>query len=107
MQQAKVFCSRDLTEQTPEFYKGYMFVLTRKLDSVVALNETAQFLLSHCNGKDLQEVVNELIEACVDGCELDPCEVYKDCEATLEKMMQQGLVDVISTRDQPHKLEGR
>ncbi|AOY75345.1 PqqD family protein [Clostridium formicaceticum] len=71
-------------------------ILSDDKDEFHILNETATFLLDHCDGKTIKELITFLYNTCVNKDEIKYEEVKEDCIPIIEEMVNKGLITIIS-----------
>lgn len=67
-------------------------VLSDSKGEIVTLNEISFFIWNNCEKKNIDEVVDTLIAACVNGAELDVDMIRNDCQMALSEMVKKGLI---------------
>lgn len=67
-------------------------VLNKKNKTLHLLNESAIFILEHCDGKTVKEIVNEVFRSCSNQEEVTKEMIEEDCYLLMKEMVERGLV---------------
>lgn len=67
-------------------------VLNKKDKTLHLLNESAIFILQHCDGKTVKEIVNEVYRSCSNQEEVTKEMIEEDCYLLMKEMVERGLV---------------
>ena len=68
-------------------------VLERKTKSLHLLNESAIYMLEHCDGKTADEIASEIYDNCLNKEEITKDIIKEDCLVIMKEMKKRGLVD--------------
>lgn len=88
MEQQKYYKTNYILNKIQDDY----VVLNKKDKTLHLLNESAIFILEHCDGKMIKEIANEVYHSCSNQEEITKEMIEEDCYLLMKEMVERGLV---------------